>query len=233
MIVSSSRRIDDDLLVQPAGMRLGRGDEARAHPHALRAERQRRREAAAVDDRARGDHRNLHRIDDLRDERHAGDACRCGRRLRCLARRRRRARRASADFACLTVPLTFITLRPGVVELLDQMRRRHAEARDERLRAAFDDHVGGALQRLRHGGEEIDAERLVGSCRARPSSPRLISSSERPAMPSVPKPPASETAAAELGIRHAAHAGEHDGIFDAEHVAERRADGHGWFLSCH
>ena len=67
-------RVDDDLLVEAAGMRLGRGDEARAHPHALRAERQSRGEAASVDDRACGDHRDFHRVDDLRDERHARDA---------------------------------------------------------------------------------------------------------------------------------------------------------------
>ena len=48
------------------------------------------------------------------------------------------------------------------MEFLDQMRRRHAEAGDEGLCAAFDDDVGGALQRFRNGGEQIDAERLVG-----------------------------------------------------------------------
>ena len=69
------RRADlgDALLVALVGARLLRGDEARAHPYALRPERERGREPAPVDECARREHGDVHRVDDLRDQGDAAD----------------------------------------------------------------------------------------------------------------------------------------------------------------
>ncbi len=116
------------------------------------------------------------------------------------------------------------------MKFFHQVRRRHAEAGDERLGAALDDEVGGALQRLRHGGEKVDTERLV----------RVVARDFHLALDVVERTARhAETAEAaglrhrgsEFAIRNAAHAREHDGVLDAEHVAEWRADGHGRFLN--
>ena len=120
-------------------------------------------------------------------------------------------------------------LQTRIVEFLHQMRRRHAEAGDESLRAAFDDDVGGTLQRLRNRREKIDAERLVGLVAhdlhlALDLVERASGHAERAEAAGV------GNGCREFAVRNAAHAREHDGIFDAEHVAERGADGHGVFL---
>ena len=73
---------------------------------------------------------------------------------------------ASAERAWLHRAVDIHDLEPGIVEFLDQMRRRHAEPGNERLRAALDDGVGGLLQRFRYGGQQIDAEGLVGQVAA-------------------------------------------------------------------
>ena len=51
-------------------------------------------------------------------------------------------------------------LEAGIVELLHQMRRGDAKAGNEGRGALLDDDVGGLLERFRHGGKQIDAERL-------------------------------------------------------------------------
>ncbi len=73
--VSSSGVREQRVLVAAHGARLGCRDEARAEPHAVGAERDRGREAAPVEDAARGDDRHAvaDLVDDLRDERHRRD----------------------------------------------------------------------------------------------------------------------------------------------------------------
>ena len=56
-------------LVDRRSVRLLAGQERRAELRAVRAERQRRGHAARIGDPARRDHRDLHRIDDLRHQR--------------------------------------------------------------------------------------------------------------------------------------------------------------------
>ena len=73
------------LLVVVVAVRLGRGDEARAHPHALGAQRQRRRDAAAVGHAARRQHRaRRHRVHHRGDQHQPGDAAGVAARLVAL-----------------------------------------------------------------------------------------------------------------------------------------------------
>ena len=116
-------------------------------------------------------------------------------------------------------------LQPGIVEFLDQMRRRHTEAGDKGRGTAFDDDVGGTLQRFRHGGEKIDAKWLVGQIAGFGDFRldllrRTARHAER-----------AETArvgdgGAQFGVGDSAHAGQQDGIIDLQQIAEWRADGH-------
>ena len=73
--VPSSGGGQQRLLVAVDRAGLGRGDEAGADPHAVGAEGERGGEAAAVEQAAGGDDRDLlaDGVDDLRDERHRGD----------------------------------------------------------------------------------------------------------------------------------------------------------------
>src|SRR5262249_24191244 len=64
------------LLVLARRCRLRGSDEARADDRSLRAERERRDDAAAVDDAPRGNDRDLDRVDDLGDERERADLAR-------------------------------------------------------------------------------------------------------------------------------------------------------------
>ena len=225
MIVSSSVAVDDDLFVHVAGMRLGRGDEARAHPHALRAERERGGQAAAVDDGAGGEHRNFHRVDDLRDQRDARDLAGVAAGLRAL----RDDGVEAAVFAGLRVAhgaADVHHLETGRVEAIDEMARRHAEARDEGRRAFLDDDVGGALERFRNGGEQIDAERFL---RQLAHAAHLLADFVRAASGHAERAEAAglRHRRAKFGVGDAAHAGEQDRVVDAQHVANGRADGHG------
>ena len=85
---------DQRLLVAVDRAGLGRGDEARADPDAVGAERERGGEAAPVEEPAGGDdgHPLADGVDDLRDERHRRHGARCARRPRCPGRRRSRTR---------------------------------------------------------------------------------------------------------------------------------------------
>ena len=74
--VSSCSAAHQGLAILPRRCRLRRRDEARADDDALRAERERGDDAAPVDDAARGDDRDLHRVDHLRHERERADLAR-------------------------------------------------------------------------------------------------------------------------------------------------------------
>jgi hypothetical protein len=64
-------RGENQLAVLRMNIRLGCGEKARADPHAARAQRHRGRNAAAIDDAAAGQHRQLAQdIDDLWHQRH-------------------------------------------------------------------------------------------------------------------------------------------------------------------
>ena len=158
--VSSSWRAQQRVLVAGDGARLGRRDEARAEPHAVGAERDRGREAAAVEDAAGGDDRHAvaDRVDDLRHERHRRDRARVTARLGALRDhevaagldRRDRVAHLAAHARDEHV---------AVVQHLDDVAR-HAEPGDEQRRAAFDDLVRVVDHALGQRGEQVDAERL-------------------------------------------------------------------------
>ena len=83
--VSPPFRRDEALLGPVAPECLGARAKSRAHQRALRAQHQRRRQAAAVDDAARGDHRRgRDEIDDGRHERQRGAAAAMAARLGAL-----------------------------------------------------------------------------------------------------------------------------------------------------
>ena len=82
----------------------------------------------------------------------------------------------------------------AVVALLDDLAR-HAQAGDEHRGAALD-HVGDLRRHvLRCGGQQVDAERLVGQRRGRGDLARPSPRWPMVEAPRQPKPPASDTAA--------------------------------------
>ena len=176
--------------------RLGRRDEPGAEPHAVGAEAQRGREPAAVEDAARGDDRHpvADRVDDLRHERHRRDRAGVATRFGAL----RDHEVASGFDRGDRVPHLAAHARDehvAVVQDLDDVAR-HAEPGDEQRRAAARrSSFASSIMRSRQRGEQVDAERLVGEL----AHVRRISSSiwsdAIAAAPSVPMPPASDTAA--------------------------------------
>ena len=78
-------RLEDEVLVVRMRDALLAHDETRAHLHSLRAERERRNDAARVRDAARRDDWYIDGIDDLRHERHRRDLADMAARLRTLS----------------------------------------------------------------------------------------------------------------------------------------------------
>ena len=96
---------------------------------------------------------------------------------------------------------------------------RHAEAGDEHRGAALDDLLDLADQVPGHGGEQVDAERLVRG---------LADLGDLGHHPLVGHGRGAEAAEPsglghrghQGGVGHAAHAGQHDRVVDAEHVGQ-------------
>ena len=201
------------------GLGLVGGEPHRAAPHALGAERQRRRHLPAGGDAAGGEHRRRrHRVDDLRHQHHGGDLAGVTAALGALRddevdagllvrdrvidatgeRRHRDARR----------------VRP-----LDQPRRRRAERRGDqrRRRVRSDTSISGAMlfgstRMLR--GRAARARRLAPAAAARRSA-RAARRSTRGARRAAARADSRRVEAALLG----AHVLARDQQVDAERAA--------------
>jgi hypothetical protein len=94
---------------------------------------------------------------------------------------------------------------------------RHAEAGHEGGGTAFNDQLHLRHHAARHGGEEVDPERLVGGA---PDGghfvDHLVVAHGRGTEAS--EPTGGRDRRHQLGVRHAAHAGQHDGVLYAEQV---------------
>ena len=211
------------VLVGLAGMGLIRCDEARAHPHADTAERQRRRQPAAIEQPAGRHHRHVHGIHHLRPQCHRGHRAGVPAGLGTLC-----DHHVAAGFRRLDGVAHIAGHahhhHAGLLELVDN-RHRHAQPGDERLGAALDDHIDAGRQRFRLRGQQIDAERLV---RQVPHPCHLLADLVRRHPRHAQRAEAASLAhrRAHLGIGHTAHAGEENGMLDAEQVTDLGMDGH-------
>ena len=220
MTVPSSGVREQRVLVAAHRARLGRRDEARPEPHAVGAERDRGGEAATVEDAAGRDDRHTvaDLVDDLRHERHRRDGSGVAAGFGALRDHEVAARFDRGDrVAHLAAHAR--DEHVAVVQDLDDVAR-HAEPGDEQRRAAGHDLVRVVEHALGQRGEQVDAERLVGAACAPPRISSSSCSDDIVAAPSVPKPPASDTAATTRVVRDAAHPGEHHGVFDPQHLGE-------------
>ena len=91
------------------------GEEARAHLHALGAQREGSRHAATVGDAAGGDDGDGNGIAHAGHERHGGELADVTAAIRCPRRPRRRRRRRSMRLASAVVATTGMTLMPGLL----------------------------------------------------------------------------------------------------------------------
>ena len=129
---------------------------------------------------------------------------------------------ATALTAWRTLPHMLPTRMFLRVQQVDDLAR-HAEAGDEDARAAVDHALDAVLDLARHRGQQVDAERLARSARGPWPSPRAARRRPSSTRPSVPIPPASLTAATRAVVADAAHAGEHDRVFDVEQLGQAGA----------
>ena len=205
-------------------MRLVAGDEAGAHPHANAAKGQRCSEPAAVIEATGCHHRDINRIHALRPQCHRSDTAGVAAAFRPL-----RDDHVAAGFGgfhrVLHVAGHAHHHDAGLFQFSDD-RHRHAQPGDERLGAALDDHVHIGGERFGLGGEQIDAERLVGQV----LHARHLIGDELGRQASHAQ--GAETAGvgnrrADFSIGHAAHAGEQDGVIDTQQITDDSAQSHG------
>ena len=163
------------LAVLERGRRLQRGDEARADDGALRAERQ--RDAATVDDAARGDDGDLHRVDHLGHERHRADLARVAAGLRALRGDDVGARLLGANrvlhLAGHDDDLHAVRLHVGDVLL------RHREAGDEDLHLLLEEHGDVGHDHLRNRREQVTANGFFVSWRVSGSGAQVVGRAPR------------------------------------------------------
>ena len=183
------------ILVAVDGAGLRSGDEAGADPHTVGAEGERGGEAAAVEDPPGGDDRHLlaDGVDDLRDEGHRGDGAGVATRLGALGDDEvAPAGDGSDGVAHLAAHRADDDV--GVVQGVDDVAG-HARGRRRKCRAAVDDVPDAGLHLVGHGGQQVDAERLRRASLGRAAISSASSAGRIVEAPSVPMPPASETAA--------------------------------------
>ena len=201
---------------------LLREQEAGAHRDAGRAVRERGDEAAPVEEAARGDHRDVDRVDDLREQQRGRRPRRCGRRPRRPARSPRRrptprpsrrggARRSTARPRCP---------RPSAVLIWCS---RGASANDATFTLFADRAARRARRRLRRrrAGSRRTAGRCA-PCTSRIAARELVVGHRR--RREDPERARVRGRADEPRARDPAHAGLHDRHVDAEQVADRRAE---------
>ena len=198
---------------------LGRGNEPSADPHSVGAEGQGRGQPSAVEDPAGRHHGDLgaDRVDDLGDQRHGGDQAGVPPGLGPLG---------DHDVA------SGVEGAAGMVDLAAHVDDQHVvavaeiddvggnpQAGHEDRRPAVDDLLHLSDQVARHGGEEVDTERLVGGvAHGRDLGHHALVAHGRGAE-------ASEASGFgdrgdQRGIGDATHAGEHDRVVDAQKVGE-------------
>ena len=204
-------------------MGLFRRNEARAHPDAHCAERQRCGKPAPVIDATGRDHRNIHRFNCLRDQRQRADQPRMPAAFAAL-----QDHRVAPGLLCLDRMLYGAAnnhhLEAGLFQLLHD-RHRHAEARHEAVRAAIDDDIDRLFEALRRCGQKVDTERLVGELA---HLLHLAFDEVRRGARHAKHAIATRIAhrGGQFGIGDAAHSGQHDRVFDAQEVAKRGVDAH-------
>src|SRR5437016_4395915 len=203
------------------GRGLGRGDETSADDRALGSERERRDDAAAVDDAARGDHRDLHRIDDLRHERERPDPARVPACPGALRRDDGGPGRLG-PYRMLHLPGHHHD-RDAVSVHLRHVRLRDRKAGDEDLDALVVEDRQVGHDHLRQRREQVDGERLLRQRLRLPDLlPQVVGREVRRAH--HPEAAGVRDGRHERRHRHAAHAGEDHRDVDAEKVADRCAE---------
>jgi hypothetical protein len=213
--------LGDALLVEFVGARLVGGDEARPHPHALRAERERRREPPAVHDGAGGQHGDVDGIHDLGHQGEGRHAPGVSARLGALGHHHVAAR-ALGRHGVAHLSTQAHHQQARLVAALDH-GSRDAEPGDEGAGAAFDDHVDGGQHLVRQGGEQVHAERLV---RQPAHLLHLLADALRWLRRHAERAEAARFGdrGADPRVGDAAHAGQEDRVLDAEAVADRGAE---------
>ena len=209
---------------------LRRRDEPRAQPDAVPAEDQCGREASAVEDPTGGNDGDAlaDGVDDLRDERHRRDRAGVSTRFRALGDdeiaagfdRRDRVTHLPAHARDENVP---------VMEDLDDVAR-NAEAGDEERCAALHDALSVFEHPVRQRREEVDAERLRRQLSYRPHL-RIELLGRHRRRTQRAEPARVRDRGDQAVVRDAAHAGQHHGVFDAEHLGESCMHGGKCYLS--
>ena len=226
--VSVTRLREVDLLDRVGHRRIAREQEARAHRDADRAVGERRDEAAPVEEAARGDHRDVDRVDHLRQQHGGRHARRCARRPRRPARSRRprpssRPSRRGASrrsTGCRRAPAS-------LSRFISSLARRQRERRDAH---ALLHHQLGALHR-RRARRSAGSRRTGASVRSFVSA--IASASWRRSIVADgddPEPARVGGRGDELRAGHPAHAGLHDRELDADERRRARVRSAGWVM---
>ncbi|MNT10746.1 hypothetical protein D3C72_1455910 [compost metagenome] len=217
------RGVDDGLLHVGVHRRFLGGDEARAHVHALGAQRERSHEAAAIGHAARGDERDLQFFCRARQQDHVGHVVLAG---VAAALEAVDAHGVAAD----ALGLERVAHRGALVDHLDArgLQRRHvglgAAARGfHGLDAAFDDgrDVLGVRRRGKGRQEgEVHAEGLVGHLvAARDLAGQQLGRLLREARDD-PQAAGVGDGRGQLGKADVVHAALDDGVADAEEFGD-------------
>ena len=205
--------------------RLDGAHEPRAHVDAVGTQRQRRHQATAVGESARGDHRDVDLGRRRRDQHQAGDVV--------LAGMAGALEAVDADAVhAEALRLDRMPHRGALVQHLDpvvvehrQMRRRVGARGLDDLDAGVDDHLAVLVVRRRvdrRQDRQVHAERLVGQIPALGDLVRQVRRRRLRQRGDEPQRTRIRHGRNEFGTADPLHAALHDGVLDPEGLGELR-----------
>ncbi len=188
-------------------------------PHAVGAEGERSGEAAPVEDAAGRHHRDAvaHGVDDLGDERHGRHLAGVTAGLGALGHDEV-ASGLDGAHGVVDLAAHVDDEHVGAVALLDHLGG-DAERRHEGGGAAVDDDLHLLGHAAGHGGEEVDGEGLVRG-RAHGGDFGLHGGAAHGAGTEAAEAARIGHRGHQFGVRDTSHAGQHDGVLDAEQLCE-------------